>query len=265
MVVRFIDRTFEPAQRQQDGQLSEYRIHKSERGSAEALLQMVDAIPPHLVAMPGDKFVGLLSAIAELRVGVGAWNAGHGYEVIRTPGAEPTENPVTVIRRTLCQCPDEGIREDTPEFPFLCDVDLERTLRLDLAAAHSAASGGAWKAATILAGSTLEALLMSAVGKASEAAHDALEAATDSVLRMENPPPRIQKPYTDWTLAELIPVARMLCKLSRSCVTACDQTREYRNLIHPGRAIRLGAKCSQGTAYTALGAVHLLAEELSRE
>jgi hypothetical protein len=37
----------------------------------------------------------------------------------------------------------------------------------------------------------------------------------------------------------------------------------FRNLVHPGRSIRLGEKCNRGTAYTALAALEHVVNDLS--
>jgi hypothetical protein len=49
-------------------------------------------------------------------------------------------------------------------------------------------------------------------------------------------------------------------------IAAARLARNYRNLIHHGRAIRLGEACDQGTAHIAIGAVdHVIRDLESRE
>jgi hypothetical protein len=60
----------------------------------------------------------------------------------------------------LAACPDEPFRPDDASLDFIDDTDLRRTLSVDLAAAHRALVHGEWKAATVLAGSVLEALCL---------------------------------------------------------------------------------------------------------
>jgi hypothetical protein len=46
-------------------------------------------------------------------------------------------------------------------------------------------------------------------------------------------------------------------------LTQADLARDFRNLIHPGRAQRTGADCDRGTALTALAAIELVVRDLS--
>ena len=44
-----------------------------------------------------------------------------------------------------------------------------------------------------------------------------------------------------------------------------DVTREYRNLIHPGRAERLRLKCDRAPAYTAVAALDRVVADLTEK
>jgi hypothetical protein len=66
---------------------------------------------------------------------------------------------VTVIRRVLAKCPDEYPPPTTTELLFIKDNALRESIRQDLGAATRALSNNEWKAATVLAGATIEALL----------------------------------------------------------------------------------------------------------
>jgi hypothetical protein len=46
-------------------------------------------------------------------------------------------------------------------------------------------------------------------------------------------------------------------------ITLALLAKGFRNLIHPGRSIRLGEKCNRGTAYTALAALEHVVNDLS--
>jgi len=70
------------------------------------------------------------------------------------------QSPVVLIRAALAQCPDESPAPATSELKFIADADLRANLRNDIGAVTRALSNGEWKAATVLAGSTIEALLL---------------------------------------------------------------------------------------------------------
>jgi hypothetical protein len=67
-----------------------------------------------------------------------------------------------LIRRALAACPDESPAPETRELAFIEDTELRDGLRLDISAINRALSNSEWKAATVLAGSVVEALLLSA-------------------------------------------------------------------------------------------------------
>jgi len=66
---------------------------------------------------------------------------------------------VTVIRGVLANCPDEKSPLTTTELLFIEDDELRDSIRQDLGAATRALTNNEWKAATVLAGATIEALL----------------------------------------------------------------------------------------------------------
>ena len=69
-------------------------------------------------------------------------------------------SPITIVRRALAKCPDQAPAPTTADFPFVTDADLREVLRTDLSEAERAFADGGWKAATILGGSLIEALLL---------------------------------------------------------------------------------------------------------
>jgi hypothetical protein len=108
---------------------------------------------------------------------------------------------------------------------------------------------GNWKAATVLAGAASEALLFWSIGP-------------DPDLTNISQPPRglPQK----WDFADYIRVALALGSIKNSTAQQATLAKDFRNLIHPGRAQRLGEVCDRGTALTALAAVELISRDLSQ-
>src|SRR5262249_7852685 len=67
---------------------------------------------------------------------------------------------VSVIRRAFVKCPDEfPPSPETAELLFVTDPALRDNIRSDLGAVNRALNNAEWKAATVLAGATIEALL----------------------------------------------------------------------------------------------------------
>jgi hypothetical protein len=50
--------------------------------------------------------------------------------------------------------------------------------------------------------------------------------------------------------------------LSPDTCKAALLAKDFRNLVHPGRAARLNQACNRGTAYSAVGALEHVIEDL---
>ena len=135
------------------------------------------------------------------------------------------------------------------ELLFITDDELRQNLLGDLGAITQALSNGEWKAATVLAGALVEALLLWKLQQDSTKARRAASAATG--------------PLDRWDLKDYIEVAAELTIINGNTVAQAKIAKDFRNLIHPGRAARLGQVCDRGTALSAVAAVHLVIRDLS--
>jgi hypothetical protein len=66
-----------------------------------------------------------------------------------------------------------------------------------------------------------------------------------------------------WLLPDYVEVAGELGIIKQGTVQQTRLAQGFRNLIHPGRVIRLGVKCDRGTALSALAAVELVVRDLT--
>lgn len=66
-----------------------------------------------------------------------------------------------------------------------------------------------------------------------------------------------------WHPHEYVEVAAHLNIIKPDTATLVRLAKDFRNLIQPGRAARLGQKCDQGTALAALGAMKAVARDLT--
>jgi hypothetical protein len=64
-------------------------------------------------------------------------------------------------------------------------------------------------------------------------------------------------------LPDYVEVAGELRIIKTDTVQQARLAKNFRNLIHPGRVIRLGQKCDRGTALSALAAVELVRRDLT--
>ncbi len=129
-------------------------------------------------------------------------------------------------------------------FDFVTDEAFRGSLVADYAELARCREAGAWKAVHVLAGSIVEAVLMDhlvAEGLVSR----------DDALKLD--------------LARALAVARDAKVVSAKASDLSAVIRDYRNLIHPGRAIRLSEAIDRETARVAESLVSILVAEISRK
>ena len=137
---------------------------------------------------------------------------------------------------------------------------MRESIRLDISAANRDLANGEWKGATVLAGSAVEALLLWALQQRPAAdITRAREAVTRDERLSRNPGDDLER----WVLLDYVEVAGELSILKPESVQQARLAKNFRNLIHPGRVIRLGQKCDRGTALSALAAVELVVRDLT--
>ncbi len=165
---------------------------------------------------------------------------------------------MALLRQTLAKCPDQVPSPSTTRLLFITDPDLRESIRQDITAANQDSMNAEWKGATVLAGSATEALLLWGVRKQGSfaAAIKALVAAGTLSQRPHSNPER-------WTFIELIEVAHQLGLITLETAIQARLGKDFRNLIHPGRAARLGQVCDRATALSALAAVEHVVRDLS--
>ena len=221
--------------------------------SVAAILDMVEQLPQELITLDADDLANFVSSIATLRTLIQKWQT-RDFSFERIPGLRPV-SPITLIRRALAKCPDEFPSTGTSELSFIADPGLRQSLRLDISATNSALRNGEWKATTVLSGSVVEALLLWALLSVDPI--DIAAAATGLKLKVK---PTLE----EWVLYEYIEIARELKLIGAKTAMQCQLAKDYRNLIHPGRAQRLGQVCNRGTALSAVAAVEHVIGDLAR-
>jgi hypothetical protein len=170
-------------------------------------------------------------------------------------------SPVKLIYDALRKCPDEIPTIGTSELPFLKDTALKERLRLDIGAVHHAVANGDWKAATVLGGSVIEALLLWGL---QEIGPNDVTKAVQTLTGNKS----ISKPDTNlekWDLYCFKEVSTEAGLIKQDTASLIDLTREYRNLIHPGRAQRLKMQCDRATAYTTVAALDRVVDDLTEK
>lgn len=213
-----------------------------------AVVRLVDNLPDELLTISGDDYGDLVCGVEGIRNSIAFWQnaagarAGIGIAEIRG------KHPLILIRDALAKCPDQAPSRATTELAFVADPDLRESIRLDISSAAAALHNGDWKAATVLAGAASEALLLWSIGRHPNLANIAK---------------RPKKSPEWWNFEDYIDVATSLDLIEKATAQQATLAKDFRNLIHPGRAQRQSEVCDRGTALTALAAVELIARDLT--
>jgi hypothetical protein len=225
-------------------------LDRHQAAQMAGVVAVTTAIPPELFAIAAEPFSDYLVALAAVRGALDAWHAG--YQLFPLSGSH-----AVVIRDVLRRCPDAVPATTATQLGFIGNDAMRRALRMDISSIQRSLIDGEWKPATVLAGSVIEALLLWALEERDKVSPgDAARAAVAAKLR--------PRPVLDsWELHELVTVARTLNIISVDTATAAHLARNFRNLIHPGRALRLAEECTRGTAYSAVGAMERVIDDLT--
>jgi len=236
-----------------------FQLKIDDTAALTALLALVDQVPQELFPATSEPYNDLMIALATLRNAPYYWTWQPRVPIVTTPGGY-SKNPVRLLYEILKECPDEAAAPETTDLLFIADPKFRTALRLDLSSANQALTNGEWKAATVLAGSIVEALLLWAIQQREEA--DYHKALKDAVAKKNVGSPRYSS-LEKWDLVHYIAVAEELQQISADIATLARLTKDFRNLIHPGRVQRTSEACSRGTAMTALGAVERVIEHFT--
>jgi hypothetical protein len=218
-------------------------------GYVRAVLDAFAKVPENLITLPAPEATMLSANISAMQMAIDDHVRGQSTDLITLPGS--TLLPFGEVYRLLAKCPDEAAAPATAGLEFVTDIQLRDVLRTDISTAVSALTNHEYKAATVLAGSVVEALLFWALDKFGIAAVR---------LRAPRAP---QESVDAWGLGWLINAARDCDLIGKDTAQQASLAKDYRNLIHPGVQSRLQDKCDRGTAYGALAAVERVAVDLA--
>ncbi len=211
------------------------------------LLDLIKKVPDELITCPPEQFAMLVVNTSTVDTVLTSWQNGKGG------GISPAI--ILDIRNAFTMCPDERPPPVHTTLLFIKDNDLKESIRADVGAAHRSLKNSEWKAATVLAGASIEALLHWKLGEFTKAQREATARAP--VVR------GAKKDLNDFVLHDCIVVAKDLGVLNANATTAAMLAKDFRNLIHPGKVARTKERCSRSTAYSAIGALEAVIEALT--
>jgi hypothetical protein len=181
-------------------------------------------VPHELITLQGRDYADFIAGIAAARSILKRWETHHEPDFIPLPGLSPF-NPVVVMHHALARCPDQFPSPGTPELTFLQPDDLRDNLRLDISTANRALADGAWKAATVLAGSIVEASLLWGLQRQHASTVTGTASGLVGTTLRHRPPADLER----WPLHEFIGVSAVLGLISSDTVAQAKLAKNFRN------------------------------------
>jgi hypothetical protein len=119
---------------------------------------------------------------------------------------------------------------------------------------------GEWKAATVLAGSSVEALLLWDLQNRRPLAqvNAAVTTLVAGKVLHKQPPTDLE----DWALHQYLEVSAQIPTIEPDTAKEVRLAKDFRNLIHPGRSQRLGTICDRGTSLACVAALEHVVRDL---
>jgi hypothetical protein len=143
---------------------------------AAGIVAAIDSVPPDLITLSLTTSRSLSSSMprscdSPFVLGTAATEDGKRTQRVSSSSA-------TLWRNARTQCPILPLMASV-----ITDPDFREALRLDVSSADRSLRDGEWKAATVLAGSAVDALLLSALdGRRGDAVNAAAKLAASGVL-----------------------------------------------------------------------------------
>lgn len=249
-IVDFIDNSFPNATKSQKlGNIPEYSITNA--NIISGLVRLLDQLDPALIPA-GKDFVAMVSARAAMADTVQTWVSRGGSTTLHNLKAYG-KDPILIVREVLERCPDLSIPEEIAGLEFIEDSEMRQNLRFDLSIVERLMYAEHWKPAMVMGGSISEALLLDALLKCDPHSLKA-SAAKQQIKTKEDP--------KEWYLPQLANVAFDLKIISEDCLKLVKIAQNYRNLIHPGKELRLRQKVTRSAALLCQSALQKIIEEL---
>ena len=247
-----------PAQESPNGLM---RMNSIGAAPLSSVLQLSEGIPDELLTMDSHTYGLFVTAKEQIRETLKTWRdnrsanqALFGFDLPKL------RNPLFIIRDALVNCPDESPSPSTSELNFISDPDLKMGLRNDIGSVNRAPikrrmegrDSSGWRRYRSVAVVALQRRDPTAVATAATGLM--------SSGRFRNQP---SQDLERWNLFEFIEVSANLGVIKPDTAIQTTLAREFRNLIHPGRAQRLGQKCDRATALSAVAGVEHVVRDLT--
>jgi hypothetical protein len=218
-------------------------VYSADSAVLRAIIDLADDLPVELLTLSGDEYANYVFGLESMQAAIDRWNH-HGTD--EPPRAHQGKSPVYMVLEALSKCQDQYPSPQTTTLAFISDRQLAESIRLDIDSATDALHRNDFKGATVLSGSAMEALLLWKIQDVG---------VTSPIAGMRK---GVKPSPEEWFLEDYITAAELRKLIKPDTAKQARLAQNFRNLIHPGRAVRLAQTCNRGTALGALAAVHLI-------
>jgi hypothetical protein len=255
-IIEFIDNALPSVQEAQVHKVN-LMLSYQQIGFIRGLSDLLSKLDDHLLPV-GTSYVLLEAATSEIRAKLEAWTRGERSKLEKMAGHK--ENPVIVIRRILEHCPDSAVPPSISGLEFISDPIYREHLREELTSIEQLFEARQWKATIVLAGSLMEALLCDQITRKS---HIEITDAVSALISKKDLKQNLQSDPLTWHLPEYLKVAEKLQIIRIKTKEQALLSADFRNLVHPGKALRDQITCDRAATFSVLAGLEHVIKDLS--
>jgi hypothetical protein len=225
-------------------------------GVIAGFLDLYRDIPHELINLSPSDYAALVAEIATIELAMDRYRGGALYDEL-----VPIGRALPKVWDLIRKLPDR-FPTTQHDLSFVSDVTLRDMIGTDIDAVRVDLQSGEWKGATVLAGSCSEALLLYGIQEWERRNPGVVTHAVGAVTWKGRVPNAADPTDPSWNLFGYTAVARAMNLITDATKNELDTARDYRNLIHPAKAVREKVACDRGTAYVSAGALDHVIRDL---
>jgi hypothetical protein len=222
--------------------------------------KMISRVPEELLRFQGSELQAYVFSVNEIETSMALYRERMALPArdrmgpladIELTGLEyfARQNPIRILRNLFASAPDSIPSPGTSELPFFSDERMREALHRELSDVAQSIADREWKAATVLGGAALEAILFWSI-----------QGMQTELAALKDKP---KEPIEAWELRKFVDVARKLGLIEENTKKLAHLARDARNLIHPGAVLKERRDCDKGTSYTVTAAIEAVVRDLS--
>ena len=250
-IVDIIDACFPKAKENMNAQpsLAEHISSSSHHAALSFLLNSLDSIPDELHPhAPEDKTNFFLCRFTLHS----CLENKQKLENVHLTNGTGSKSTIPFLRSILEKCPEEILSAEAKELDFIKDADLKRSIEEDLGDMEAAFRTKRWKTVCVFSGVAMESILY-------------------YVLKQNEVPAiaKLGKSQEDLMSAKLSEFIKLASKAGilvqdedKDHVCLAKACKNFRDLIHKTREVRLKEPPSESMAYQSIGAIKMVIERV---